>query len=156
LRSATPEDDEHLLDVYASTRSEELEQVAWDEARKVAFVRMQFAAQDLHYRQHFADAAFDVVVVDGLPAGRLTVARWPDEIRIVDIALLPSYRGRGVGTALLEALLAEGAATGRRVSIHVERVNRALRLYQRLGFVAVADRGVHVLMEWHPPPSSIR
>ena len=59
----------------------------------------------------------------------------------MDIALLPEYRGRGIGTALLEELLVEADATGRRVTIHVERFNPARRLYERLGFVEAGDPG---------------
>jgi predicted GNAT family acetyltransferase len=68
----------------------------------------------------------------------------------VDIALVPEFRNAGIGTALLRDLLAEGAAAGKRVSIHVERFNPALRLYARLGFRQVEDKGVYLLLEWTP------
>lgn len=141
-------DHHHLVAVYASTRADELDQFGWDETQRAAFVLMQFTAQDRHYRQHFPDAAFQVIEVTGRRAGRLIVARGADDIRIVDIALLAAYRGRGVGTALLVMILAEGAATQRRVSVHVERANRARSLYQRLGFVTVSDRDPYLLLEW--------
>jgi ribosomal protein S18 acetylase RimI-like enzyme len=118
---------------------------------------MQFAAQHAHYQEHYAGAAFDVILCNGAPAGRLYVARWPAEIRIVDIALLPEFRNAGIGTRLLRDLLAEGAAAGKRVSIHVERFNPALRLYARLGFqVAADDGGVYLRLEWTPPPAAAR
>jgi ribosomal protein S18 acetylase RimI-like enzyme len=65
---------------------------------------------------------------------------------IVDVALLPAHRGRGIGTALLTPILDEAERTGRAVSIHVARENPARRLYDRLGFVQVADQGVHLLL----------
>jgi ribosomal protein S18 acetylase RimI-like enzyme len=148
LRPAAPEDQDLLYRIYASTRAEELTLVDWDEAQKEAFLRMQFAAQDRHYRHHFAGASFDVVVVDGEPAGRLYVDRRPDEMRIVDIALLPEFRRRGTGTLLLRALMAEAETEAKPLRIHVERFNPALRLYQRLGFSAVGDQGVYLLLEW--------
>ena len=145
------EDDEPFLRrLYASVREDELAVVPWDEDDKEAFLRQQFEAQDTYYRQHYDGATYDVIDVDGEPAGRLYVARWEDEIRIMDVALLPEYRGRGIGTQLLRALLDEGARTGKRVSIHVEKHNRALRLYERLGFATVADRGVYQLLEATP------
>jgi GNAT superfamily N-acetyltransferase len=150
LRPSTPEDEPFLCAVYGSTRADELALVDWDEGQEVAFVQMQFAAQHRYYQEHYADAAFDVILCDGVPAGRLYVARWPAEIRIVDIALLPEYRNAGIGTTLLRDLLAEGAATGKRVSIHVERFNPALRLYARLGFRLAEDEGVYLLLEWAP------
>ena len=79
------------------------------------------------------------------------MSRWEREIRVVDVALVPEARGRGIGTALLRDLLAEGERTGRTVSIHVERFNRALRLYRRLGFREIEENGPYFLMEWRPP-----
>jgi ribosomal protein S18 acetylase RimI-like enzyme len=133
--------------VYASTRAEELAVVPWDDAQKDAFLRAQFDAQDAWWHENYAEASFDVIVVDGEPAGRLYVHRGPSEIRIVDIALLPEHRGDGVGTRLLEDLLAEGDASGKSVTIHVERMNPALRLYERLGFALAEDRGVYLFLE---------
>ena len=148
LRPAGADDRDFLLRVYASTREEELRLLAWSADQKEAFVRMQFEAQDAYYREHYHPATFDVVEVDGERVGRLYVARWGDELRIVDVALLPEHRGRGIGTSLLRALLRE--AEGKRVSIHVERHNPAKRLYERLGFTESADHGVYVLMEARP------
>jgi ribosomal protein S18 acetylase RimI-like enzyme len=146
LRPATADDDAFLLAVYASTREQELAVVPWDAATKDAFLRMQFAAQHSHYRERFPGASFDVVMVGGVPAGRLYVDRRDAEIVIVDIALLPAHRGRGIGTALLTAILDEAERTGRPVSLHVERENPARSLYDRLGFVQVAEQGVHLLL----------
>jgi ribosomal protein S18 acetylase RimI-like enzyme len=150
LRPAEPGDRAFLLQVYASTREEELRLVDWSDEQKAAFVQQQFEAQDAYWREHYYPATFDVIEVDGASAGRLYVARWEDEIRIVDIALLPEHRGEGIGTALLHDLLDEGARTGKRVSIHVERNNPALRFYERLGFVQVEDRGIYLLLEAAP------
>ncbi|MBJ7356804.1 GNAT family N-acetyltransferase [Nocardioides sp.] len=148
LRPVTDADRDFLVGVYGSTRDEELSQVAWAPGQREAFVRMQFDAQDADYRQRNPAGSFDVVEVDGRPAGRLYVDRRPEEIRIVDIALLPEYRGAGVGGRLLGRLMDEAAASGRRLSIHVEIHNRAAELYSRLGFGVVAERGVYRLMEW--------
>ena len=133
--------------MYASTRAEELAVVPWDDAQKDAFLRAQFDAQDAWWHENYAEASFDVIVVDGEPAGRLYVHRGTSEIRIVDIALLPEHRGDGVGTRLLEDLLAEGDASGKSVTIHVERMNPALRLYERLGFALAEDKGVYLFLE---------
>ena len=150
LRSIEPGDEEFLYRVYASTRQEELAQLDWPEPQKSSFLRMQFGAQDRYYRENYSEAAFSVILADGRPAGRLYVARWPEEIRIVDIALLPEHRGRGIGTHLLNALISESEESGKPLSIHVERFNPALRLYERLGFHETADKGVYLLME-RPP-----
>lgn len=150
LRPVEPGDVAFLHRVYASTREEELALVNWDEKQKAAFLRMQFHAQSSYYEEHYRGAEFSVILSDDLPAGRLYVARWREEIRIVDIALLPEHRGMGIGTRLLNDLISESEAAGQLISIHVERFNPALRLYERLGFHAVADKGVYLLMERVP------
>jgi ribosomal protein S18 acetylase RimI-like enzyme len=150
LRPLTESDEPFALSVYASTREEELALVPWSDEQKAAFVAMQFAAQSAHYAQHYTGMSSDVILVDGEPAGRLLVARWPEEIRIVDIALLPAFRGRGAGSALLRDLIAEATEHGKPLSIHVERDNRALELYERLGFRPVGETGVHLRMQWEP------
>jgi len=124
--------------------------VPWDDTQKEAFLRHQFDAQDAWWREHYADASFDVILVEGEPAGRLYVHRGRSEIRIVDIALLPEQRGNGVGTRLLDELLAEGDADAKSVTIHVERMNPALRLYSRLGFALAEDKGVYLFLERQP------
>lgn len=139
-----------LLHLYASTREGELAHVPWTPEQKMAFLRQQFDAQHSHYQEHYAGAAFDLLSVDGRPAGRLYVARWKDTLRIVDIALMPEFRGRGIGTALVTELFAEADASGRSVSIHVESNNPARRLYERLGFRQVSEHGVYWLMERSP------
>ena len=149
LRPVEPGDVAFLYRVYASTREEELAKTGWDETQKAAFLRMQFDAQSSYYEEHYRGAEFSVILSD-LPAGRLYVARWKEEIRIVDIALLPEYRRMGIGTLLLRDLISESEESGKPLSIHVERFNPALRLYERLGFRAVEDKGVYLLME-RPP-----
>jgi ribosomal protein S18 acetylase RimI-like enzyme len=150
LRPAGDGDRAFLAEVYASTRADELAMLPWSDERKAAFLAHQFEAQDTHYRAHYKGAAFDVIEVDGERAGRLYVHRGAREIRIVDIALAPAFRGRGLGTGLLRALIAEADSGGRTLSIHVEMNNRARRLYERLGFRAVGEHGPYVRME-RPP-----
>jgi ribosomal protein S18 acetylase RimI-like enzyme len=151
-RPVAPADEPFLYDVYASTRAPELALVDWSDEEKDVFVRQQFQAQARHYREHYPNATHDVIVVDDVPVGRLYVDRWPAEIRVVDIALLPRYRRRGLGSRLMRDVQAEGAASGRCVTIHVERFNPAWRLYRRLGFTPVDEAGpVYLLMKWTPP-----
>jgi ribosomal protein S18 acetylase RimI-like enzyme len=150
LKAIGPADEGFLYEVYASTRAEELAPVPWSAEQKAAFLLQQFTAQHRHYQDNYTGARFEIIVRDGEPAGRLYVARWPNEIRIVDISLLPAHRNAGIGSSLLRELLDEGAATGKSVSIHVERMNPAMRLYRRLGFAEIADKGVYALMEWSP------
>ena len=151
LRPETDEDIPFLLGVYGSTRADELAMAHWTDEQKQAFVRSQFGHQRTHYRRFYADASFDVILIDGRPAGRLYVHRQPASIHIIDIALLPEYRRQGVGRALIEALQREGERHRKVVSIHVEHFNPARRLYERLGFQAAGEPGpVYLYMEWKP------
>jgi ribosomal protein S18 acetylase RimI-like enzyme len=151
LRRFTEADMPLLHRIYGHTRDAEMAMVDWDAAQKRAFVDMQFTAQHRFYQEHYGAANFDVVLRDGEPVGRLYVDRTPAEIHIIDIALLPEYQNAGIGTTLLRWIQAEAAATGRRVTIHVEQFNPALRLYARLGFTPIELQGVYYLMHWHPP-----
>jgi GNAT superfamily N-acetyltransferase len=143
-------DHEFLLSVYRSTREEEMAQVDWLPEQKEAFLRMQYTAQDRSYVDHYPGAAFLVILVDDQPAGRLFLHRREREIRIMEIALLPEWRRRGIGTALLEGVLGEARSKNWTASIHVEIFNPAKRCYARLGFKPVSVHGVYCLMEWTP------
>ncbi len=143
-------DQEFNRRVYASTRAEEMAMVPWSDAEKEAFLRFQFDAQKTYYDEHFPDATFDLILLDGEPAGRLCVDRRQDEIRLIDIALLPEHRGVGVGGRIMRSILVEGEEKGLLVRIHVEQNNPAMRLYQRLGFEKIEEQGVYHLMEWTP------
>lgn len=154
LRPVTPADDAFLLRVYAGTRADELALTGWDEARCQAFVAMQFRAQAFHYHAHWPDAEHSVIelrdeheVVHDV--GRLWLHRRPDVHHLLDVALLPAWRGRGVGSALLLALMDEAASRGLGLTIHVENGNPARRLYDRLGFRPEGlPAGIHQFMRW--------
>ena len=139
LRPATDDDRAFLLAVYASTRAEELAVVPWTDEQKAAFILMQFEAQDASYRQSYPEADFSVIRRDGVDVGRLYVARLDTEVLLVDIALLPEYRGRGIGTQLIGDLLASADKDALPVTLHVKPGSPAKRLYRRLGF---ESRGV--------------
>ena len=122
----------------------------WAEEQKLAFLTQQFEAQDKDYRANYKDADFLVIQVDERDAGRLYVQRSADELLIIDIALLPAERGKGIGTKILGDLLREADETRRKVTIHVEHFNPALRLYERLGFRKVEEVGIHFRMVHDP------
>jgi GNAT superfamily N-acetyltransferase len=142
-----PADGELLLSVYASTRQAELSVLGWPEEEADAFVRSQFDAQARHYQAFHPRASHEVITVAGEPAGRLILERSDEEIRIVDIALLPRFRGAGVGRALVGPLLEEADAGGLTVRCHVVQGNDAQAFWERLGLVARGLDGMHVLME---------
>ncbi len=151
LRPATAADTTLLVEVYAASRADELDRATWQPGQREAFERMQFDLQDRQYRAAHPHGSFDVVEVDGHPAGRLYLSdpsESDDDIRIVDIALLPAFQRQGIGGALVRAVTDRAAAEGRTVSLHVETGHRASGLYERLGFRQVEDRGIRRLLEW--------
>ena len=150
LRAAHDEDRAFLERVYAESRADELAATNWTATEKEIFCQDQFAAQDRHYRLHYPHCAYQIVMRDGRPIGRLYVDRRPTEIRIVDLALLTAERGQGCGGHLLAEILAEGRRLELPVSIHVERTNPARRLYDRLGFCLVEEGEVYDLLECSP------
>ena len=137
--------------LYGSTREEEMQRFPFDEFQKKEFLDQQFAAQYQHYQLHYPTCERNIIEKDGQPVGRLWIDEWRDQLRLVDIALTPEWRGSGIGSMLLGDVLARGAKAGKPVTIHVEGFNPALRLYERLGFVKVDTNGVYFLMKWTPP-----
>lgn len=148
LRPMTEADMGFLSALYASTRNEELAQLPWDAAQKRNFLDMQFHAQHAHYQAHYPDACWLVLELGQDLAGRLYIEEWPSELRIIDIALTPEFRGRGLGKALLGDILEKAEAARKAVGIHVEKANPAMRLYHRLGFRTIEDKGVYDLLRW--------
>jgi len=150
LRPASDADYDFMRRLYAATRAEEMEHFPFDEAQKQVFLDQQFAAQFEHYGIHYPTCERNIVERGGVPIGRFWIDEWRDQIRIVDIALMPECRGAGIGSLLLQQVLVRSASAGKPVTIHVEAFNPALRLYQRLGFEQVDTNGVYYFMRRAP------
>jgi ribosomal protein S18 acetylase RimI-like enzyme len=148
LREARPDDEPFLISLYGSTRTAELALTGWTPDQKQAFIEMQFIAQKLHYLKHYPHAEYSVIERDSLSIGRRIVDRSGETMLLIDIALLPEYRGSGIGTALLRDLQAEAAVAGKALLLHVETFNPAMRLYERLGFRKSGEDGIYWEMEW--------
>ena len=148
LRPVGPDDYDFLVEVYGSTRAEELALVPWTAEQQQAFVRSQFAAQQDHYAKKYPAASHDVIMSDDRPVGRLYVARLDQEIRIIDITLLPAERNAGIGSYLIKRLLDEAKRSGKVTRIYVEEFNPSLRLFERLGFSPSEQQGIHLLLQW--------
>jgi ribosomal protein S18 acetylase RimI-like enzyme len=144
LRPVQPEDETFLFQVYASTRADEMALVDWTDEQKEAFLQMQFRAQRQHYQAVYPQATYQMIELDGIPLGRLILDQTNQTTTLVDIALLPEFRNRGLGAALISALQSEN----RKISLHVLKSNPALNLYRRLGFVFKSEDALYFEMEW--------
>jgi ribosomal protein S18 acetylase RimI-like enzyme len=154
LRPVTPADREFLIGVYYGTRARELAQVEWDDEQKDAFVRWQFERQQEEYEQRYPNARYSVILVDGIPAGRIWVGIDDKQIRLLDIAVMEQFQNRGVGTTLLRQLMDEASREGKPLRHMVFVLNdNAHRFYERLGFTIIEDLGGYKHMEWAPGES---
>lgn len=148
LRPVRPADEELLRALYSSSREHELAQVPWTPEQKHAFVLMQWQAQKRNNALQHPHATHALICREGIPVGRLYLDRSGDSFHILDVTLLPEHRNHGAGSYLLGQIMAEAAELGKPVTIFVESFNPALRLFQRLGFTAVEQKGFHLLMKW--------
>jgi GNAT superfamily N-acetyltransferase len=156
LRAATDADEPFLRAVYAQARAEEVAAFGWPPAEVHAFLTIQFDAQRRHLRAAYPASVDAIVVVDGVPAGRLWVDRGADAVTVIDLALLTAHRGAGTGGRLLRDLQADAAARGVPVRLRVLRTSRARHLYERLGFRPVPAADAHddqqrLALRWMPP-----
>jgi ribosomal protein S18 acetylase RimI-like enzyme len=145
-----PSDEAFLYRTFASTRAEEVALTGWSAEQQESFLRMQYEAQRRSYLMQLPDAKYWVIRCDENAVGRLIIDRTPGEIHVVDIALLPEFRQRGIGSSLMTGIMQEAAQGGKAVRLHVERFNPALQWYERLGFSAVSSGPVYLEMVWRP------
>jgi len=150
FRPITEQDIDFLYQVYASTRLAEMTRAGWSEQQKEEFLRLQFNLQHTQYLQNYQEATFAIILCDKVPAGRFYVDRREKEIRIIDLALLPKFRGQGLGSAILKDIITEADGKHLPLNLHVERLNPARRLYERMGFILKEDKGMHFFMEKEP------
>ncbi|HEX8265605.1 MAG TPA: GNAT family N-acetyltransferase [Pyrinomonadaceae bacterium] len=149
LRTATGADEEFLYRLYCTTREDELNAAGFPPEQHGAFLRMQFNAQKTHYEKYYPAAEHKIITVENKPVGRQYVDRGEGEILLVDLALLPEFCNRGIGTILLKKLCSESEQTAKPLRLYAIKFNEsALRFYKRLGFVEIDDTGVYLFLEW--------
>ncbi|MBN2752093.1 MAG: GNAT family N-acetyltransferase [Rhodospirillaceae bacterium] len=155
LREQTTEDNAFLCELYVSTRWDEATTIGWPDGQKIAFLQQQFAFQNLHYTRHYVGTSRWLVSIQDHPIGRLYLYPTPNDIRIVDISLLPSHRGQGIGAALITATFDLARKRGNAVSLHVAIFNPARRLYDRMGFTPKGETSdIYQEMVWCPQQES--
>jgi len=136
-----------LLEVYASTRAEDLKFVPWSDEVKKAFVKSQFENQSRYYLETYPNGFFDAVKFNDELVGRIYKAELDDEIRILDATLLPEFRNQGIGTKLIADVLKFADEKNKPIRIYLETYNIYRSLFSRLGFRLISDDGVYGLWE---------
>ena len=150
LRPVTSGDAAFLLQIYKSSRGDDLRGLGWEEGRIDEFLEMQYEAQRAFDEKDNAQTTDQVILWSGQRAGRLLVASRDQEIRCLDLALLPEFRNRGLGTYMLRRLQEDAAAINAPLRLQIIRFSRAVNLFERLGFVRTSESGTHFQMEWKP------
>ncbi|HET6974267.1 MAG TPA: GNAT family N-acetyltransferase [Pyrinomonadaceae bacterium] len=146
LREVTAEDEPFLLEVYASTRLEELEGFGWSDEQKQAFIKMQFLARERVYPR----VDNRIILFEGRPVGRILVDRSDTTILLRDIALLTEFRNARLGSRLVQDLMNEATAAGKPIQLHVLASSPAVRFYERLGFRRTGGDNAYLEMRWVP------
>lgn len=120
----------------------------WETSQLETFLRMQFEMQQQSYKTNYPESSYQIILVDDQPVGHMLVAEQVERMVLVDIALLPDFRGGGIGTAFIEKLQREAGRSGKTIVLHVVATSAARRLYERLGFRATGDNGFQLEMQW--------
>jgi ribosomal protein S18 acetylase RimI-like enzyme len=149
LRPATADDQSFLHRLYASTRPPSSLR-GCDAEAEALLVRTQFLAQQTYRHRHYPGADVSIIVEHDQPIGCLVVYFSEHEVRLVDLGLLPGFRGRGIGKGLLRGLQAHGERLGLPVRVHVTLGNPCQRLCQRCDFLFTGIDGSHAALEWKP------
>jgi GNAT superfamily N-acetyltransferase len=153
LRAAIDEDESFLYELYASTRQAEIAMVPWSAEQKQNFLRMQFEAQAKHYRAAYPTANHSIVMTGEARAGRLYADRQESQILIVDLTLLPEFRGQGIGRALVSDLQSEAASLEKVLTGHVEKWNPASDFWRHMGFLTADGDDIYHPISWSAPAS---
>lgn len=146
FRALQPGDLEFIEHLYATSRAEEMSYSGWPAEQIATFLSMQFKAQHTYYQEHYRGADFLIIELDGQRIGRIYLFWGQTTLNLIEIALLPEFQGRGIGSALIHQQLQRADELGLEVELSVETYNRAQRLYVRAGFHVINETGVYLRM----------
>ena len=149
-RPMTDDDSMLLFELYASSRADELTRTGWATPQQRSFFRMQAQTQERYFLRHFDHLDRRTVCINGFSAGRLLVDRPGQALTLVDLALLPAFRGRGVGSLLIRCLLDEASQHELPVHLELAKSSSTLATCERLGFRFADDLGDRWHLVWTP------
>ncbi|AVK82231.1 N-acetyltransferase [Lysinibacillus sp. B2A1] len=148
LKPITKDDDSFLYEVYVSTRRKEIDLWGWSAEQTQHFLEMQWYAQQVSYKQQFPEASHCIILSDDKYAGRLLTENLPQHLHLIDISILPSFQGNGLGTYLITKLQQTAKEENKPVILQVFQTNPARNLYERLGFQIVSTDDMYLKMRW--------
>ena len=141
-------DEDFLYFLYASGRTEELAPLLWNNTQKESFLKSQYGARKQHYQSHYHNSIHQIITLDSYDVGMIHYCEKEDEIRLIDIAVMPEFQNKGVGTTLLKELINFAKKWKKPLRLSVLKYNpKALRLYERLGFSVISEDAMYKMME---------
>src|SRR5262245_37047460 len=154
LRPERQQDEDFRYRLFCDSRTPEWDRIRANPALFEQLMQHQFRAQNAGYRSQFPDARFDIIELADEPIGRIVIDRPGNEIHLVDQAIVPEQRNRGIGTAIMRYLLAEAEDARLPVRLFVSSDNDpSLRLYLRLGFVRIQSVPAYIELQWQASAS---
>lgn len=152
LREATPEDGAFLTDLFVQVRSHVFAPLGMSSEQLKPMLDMQYQGRDRQYRADFPGAVTYILERAGEPVGACIMCSQPDHLRLIDISISLRFQSCGVGRALLTDLM----NSCNELRLSVERLSRARRLYESLGFAETSSDGMYTSMTWASPSSDIQ
>ena len=155
FRPVTPEDEPFVISLYEITLRSQMpfEAAGLTNEQIQGLVEHQYRAMMAHYNGNYPWADISIVLRGDIPVGRLIIIEFDDEVRLGDLMILPEHQNNGICTYIMRMYVAKGIAAGKKIRLHVEKINRAVNLYQREHFVIIEDLSSHWLMEYRPDES---
>jgi ribosomal protein S18 acetylase RimI-like enzyme len=154
LRPEVEADAPFRMALFRVSRGPGWDQIPLPADRLAKIMEQQFNAQIQGYRAAYPLARLEIITVEDRPIGRLATDRGADALHLIDIAVVPEWRGQGIGAAVLRALMDEAADAATPLTLQVARDNLAAqRLYHRLGFALTTADATHLTLR-RPPPSN--
>lgn len=150
FRPITPEDEPFVMELYSITlhRQMPLESIGLPPEQLEELIAYQYKAMMTHYNSNYPWADITIVVRNGVDVGRLIIIEFDHEVRLGDLMILPEHQNNGICTYIMRQHVAKGIATNRKIRLHVEKANPAVKLYEREHFVIIEDLASHWLMEY--------
>lgn len=148
LTAVSENDIEFIKKVYISTRIDEFSSLGWLPEQLQAFLELQLNYQQKSYEMQFPNAENFVINLENERVGRMIVYQNESEIRLVDIAVLPAFRKKGIASQLINRLKAEANKSRRKLALQVLKNNsNAFNLYIKLGFNVISEDELYFSLE---------
>lgn len=110
----------------------------WDEQYQLNEFKNDFKNRD----------DFSLIMIGSELAGFLQLASRENTIYIVEIHLMESFRGKGIGTSIIRELIKKARKNNQRVMVGCFKQNiKAKKLYLKLGFDLVRETASHYEFE---------